>query len=282
MNTFRLSWSFVVYCVTVAMVISSFFLVADRGCACDIIAHRGASSEAPENTLASINLAWEQNADIVEFDIHLTEDNEVVVIHDDTTKRTGDIDLEIKKTTYADLLRVDVGSFFGPEFAGERIPTLAQVLATVPEGKRVAIEVKCHGNIVQRLAEEIAKSGLKDEQIFVMSFKHKEMKEFKRLNPQFEVCLLQSMRKNIITRRWKTSAGDILKKICKNGVDGVVVKSVDAIDAKFVRTIKSEGYTFRLYTVDDEAEATKLMKLHVDGFATNCPAKMLELRSQVW
>lgn len=249
--------------------------------ACEIIAHRGASSEAPENTLASVNLAWKQNADIVEFDVHLTKDDEVVVIHDDSTKRTGNVNLKIAKTNYKDLASVDVGSWFGPQFAGEKIPTLAEVLATVPDGKRVAIEVKCHGNIVKRLAEEIEKSGLATEQILVISFKYDEIVEFKRLNPQFEVCMLQKMKRHLITRRWKTSAEDILEKICGGALDGCVVKSVSAIDAEFVKTIQSADYKFRLYTVDDSAEAENLMRLKVDGIATNCPAKMLELRSKI-
>jgi glycerophosphoryl diester phosphodiesterase len=248
---------------------------------CEIIAHRGASSEAPENTLASFNLAWKQNADIVEFDIHLTRDQEIVVIHDESTKRTGDIKLNIAETDYKDLLSVDVGSSFGPEFAGEKIPTLAQVLATVPDGKRVAIEIKCHGNIVKRLAEEIEKSGLAPDQILIISFEYDEIVEFKRLNPQFEVCMLQTMRRNLITRRWKTSAEDILEQVCDGALDGCVVKSVSAIDAEFVETIQSAGYKFRLYTVDDLDEAENLMRLGVDGIATNCPAKMLELRSKI-
>jgi len=271
-----------VFAMFIASLFCCFVGMAANLDACNIIAHRGASAEAPENTLAAVNLAWEQNSDIVEFDIHLTKDEEIVVTHDEDTKRITGKKLKIKNTNYAELSKLDVGSFFGEEFKGETIPTLAQVLATVPEGKKVAIEVKCKGNIVKRLAEEIEKSGLTNDQIMVISFEYDVVSEFKKQYPHREVCLLQTMRRHLITRKWKTSAEDIVEKLVKANLDGCIVKAVSAVDARFIRTVKSSGFKFFLYTIDDLSQAEKYMKLNVDGFATNCPAKMLELRSQVW
>jgi hypothetical protein len=90
----------------------------------EIIAHRGASYLAPENTVASARLAWEKNADAVEVDVYLTTDQRVVVIHDRTTKRTGGEELEVANCTAEQLRRLDVGSFKDASFAGERIPVL--------------------------------------------------------------------------------------------------------------------------------------------------------------
>src|SRR5690554_3096282 len=99
----------------------------------ELIAHRGASWLAPENTLASVVLAWEMDADAVEIDIYLTSDNQIVLFHDATTKRTAGRDGLVEEQTLEQLRELDVGSWKGPQWEGEKIATLDQALATVPE-----------------------------------------------------------------------------------------------------------------------------------------------------
>ena len=113
-----------------------------------IIAHRGESYDAPENTLASINLAWERGAEAVEIDVHLSKDNQVVVIHDPNTLRVSGIKKKIKNSTVADLKKLDVGSWKSAEFKNEKIPTLKEVLATVPQSKKLIIEIKSEFKIL--------------------------------------------------------------------------------------------------------------------------------------
>ena len=108
----------------------------------EIIAHRGASYLAPENTMSSVLLGWEKQAD-VEVDVHLSEDGHVVVIHDASTKHITGMDLEVKGTTLEELRELDFGSHKGPEFTGERIPLLSEVLATIPPGRKLYVEIKC-------------------------------------------------------------------------------------------------------------------------------------------
>jgi glycerophosphoryl diester phosphodiesterase len=100
-----------------------------------IVAHRGASQAHPENTLAAFRAAWERGVEAVELDVHVTKDGEVVVIHDDNTKRTGGVDRAVADQTLAELKQLDVGN-------GERIPTLAEALATVPRGRTLFVEIK--------------------------------------------------------------------------------------------------------------------------------------------
>ncbi len=95
-----------------------------------IIAHRGASYEAPENTMAAVKLAWQMDADGVEIDVHLTKDEQVVVFHDDNTRRFGGNRKPIAECDYSELLKLDVGRFMGEQYKGERIPLLAQVINT--------------------------------------------------------------------------------------------------------------------------------------------------------
>src|SRR5919197_4354903 len=94
-----------------------------------VVGHRGAMGYAPENTLASFELAVEQGADVVELDVHLSRDGQVVVIHDEQLDRTTDGRGLVGDRTLDELKRLDAGSWFDPRFAGQRIPTLHEVLA---------------------------------------------------------------------------------------------------------------------------------------------------------
>ena len=117
----------------------------------EIVGHRGASYDAPENTLASIRLAWQQQADAVEFDVWQSKDGQIVLLHDKDTKRTAGVEGKVDERTYAELSRLDVGSWKSPEFAGEKIATLSEALKLTPAGKRVFIEVKCGPEVVPEL-----------------------------------------------------------------------------------------------------------------------------------
>jgi glycerophosphoryl diester phosphodiesterase len=107
-----------------------------------VVAHRGASIEAPENTLAAFRRAWELGAEGIELDVRLSADGAVVVIHDASTKRTGGVDRRVSDQSLAELRSLDVGAWKADRYMGERIPTLAEVLATVPRGGTVFVEIK--------------------------------------------------------------------------------------------------------------------------------------------
>jgi glycerophosphoryl diester phosphodiesterase len=118
------------------------FIVAARSMNVEIIAHRGASFDAPENTRAAVDLAWQQNADAAEIDIHVSRDGEIVVIHDDNTRRTTGLDAEVAALSLEELKKLDAGIWKGLQFAGESIPTLDEILALIPPGRRLFIEIK--------------------------------------------------------------------------------------------------------------------------------------------
>src|SRR4051812_29446250 len=111
-----------------------------------MVAHRGESHDAPENTLASFDLAWSRGDEAAELDIHLTKDGKLIVSHDPDTKRLpeGGVELVIKDHTADELRKLDVGSWKDPKFAGQRLPLLDEVLARLPAdpSRRQLIEVK--------------------------------------------------------------------------------------------------------------------------------------------
>jgi len=101
-----------------------------------IVAHRGSSIDAPENTLPAFLLAWEQGSDAIEGDFHITADGVIVCVHDKDTRRVAGVDLVVKDVTYQQLKDLDAGSWKAPEWEGTYMPTLSEVLATVPRGTR--------------------------------------------------------------------------------------------------------------------------------------------------
>ncbi len=120
-----------------------------------IIAHRGASGEAPENTLSAFRLAWAQGADGIEMDVHLSADGRVMVHHDDDTERLCGEKLIIAETGSARLQTLDVGRWKGEAWRGEAMPYLEDVLAEVPAGKQAYIEIKSGEAIVPALAKAL-------------------------------------------------------------------------------------------------------------------------------
>src|SRR6187399_1261740 len=108
----------------------------------ELIAHRGESADAPENTLAAFRLAWERKVPAIELDVHLTKDGRLAVCHDFDTKRCAGVACKIRESLWDELKDLDVGQRFNPKFTGEKLPLLDDVLATIPDGARCFIEIK--------------------------------------------------------------------------------------------------------------------------------------------
>jgi glycerophosphoryl diester phosphodiesterase len=120
-----------------------------------IVAHRGASYEAPENTLAAFKRAWALGAEGVELDVRVSKDGQVVVFHDDTTKRIGGVDRAVADQTLAELRTLDVGAWKHAKYARERIPTLAEALATMPAGRTMFVEIKSSADTAPAVADVV-------------------------------------------------------------------------------------------------------------------------------
>jgi len=123
-----------------------------------IVAHRGASFEAPENTLAAFKRAWALGVEAVELDVHVTKDGEVVVIHDADTLRIGGVDRPVADQTLPELRALDVGGWQHIKYKGERIPTLAEALATIPAGRTMFVEIKTGQETAPAIADVIKSS----------------------------------------------------------------------------------------------------------------------------
>ena len=231
------------------------------------IAHRGASYLAPENTVASAKLAWELGADAVECDIHLSMDNRIMVIHDSDTKRTCKSKKNIKVVeSPSTLLRdLDAGIWKDPQFKGEKIPFLSEIVETAPEGKMLVVEIKCGIEVVPPLIRFMEKSK-KTEQIVFICFDWEIIVELKKTFPANK-CYWLSGSKNGLSKKIKEAAG--------NDLDGVNLH-YSVIDEEIVKVAKENNLEVLAWTVDKPAEAKRLTEIGVTKITTNRPKWLKE------
>jgi glycerophosphoryl diester phosphodiesterase len=247
----------------------------------ELQAHRGESHDAPENTMASFNLGWKRDDDACELDIHLTSDGKLIVCHDFDTERTSGktTNLILKDHPLDELRKIDVGSWKDPRFAGEKMPTLDEVLASIPAGKRLFIEIKVGPEAVPALAEAIAHADKKPEQTVIISFNADALAAAKKRLPNLKCYYLSSLKQDKQTKQWSPSVDEIIATAKKIGADGVDVQSKPPLDSQFVRKVKDAGLEMYAWTVDDPDEARRLIGYGVDGITTNRAAW---LRQQLW
>jgi glycerophosphoryl diester phosphodiesterase len=246
--------------------------------AVELIAHRGASADAPENTLAAVRLAWEQGADAVETDVWLTRDRQIVAIHDETPARytNGTNAIPIADQSLAELKRLDVGSWKGKRWAGETIPTLAEVLATMPTGKRLYVEIKCGAKIVPVLADFVSSHPAATACLVLIGFSLEVLAELKRRLPSIPMLWVVELTPTADGRAWLPSTADSIDAVDRMGLDGLDVSAGRGVDANFVAAVHATGLQFAVWTVDDFQEARRLIAIGVDGITTNRPGWLHE------
>lgn len=223
-----------------------------------VIAHRGASVEAPENTLAAFRLAADQKADYVELDVQESKDGEVLVVHDSDLMKLGGDAAKVWEADAAYLRSIDVGSAVGPQFAAERVPTLAEALAVCKGRSKVIVELKQYGHGVrleEKVVEIVEAAGMADDCVF-MSLDHDMVRKMKALRPAWRTGVLAAK-----------AIGDLTRL----GADFVAVEK-NMVTPRFVRHAHSAGQEVYPWTVDDPAWMLTMMSRGVDGLITNKPA----------
>lgn len=238
-----------------------------------IYAHRGYSGRYPENTLAAFKAAARLPIYGVELDIHMTADQELVVIHDEAINRTSDGQGLVKDMTLVELRSFDYGSWFGKEFAGEAIPTLAQVLKVFSDTHHhINIELKSdvfvYAGMEQLVLHEIAKYQM-TERVVISSFDHEAVQRIGRLAPSVENAALFS-----------TIILDVNNYVKMIPAKAIHVSLPYAL-RKPVRDALDAGSIVRVYTVN-EPEYLRIVKdLGVDAIFTDEPEKMLAVLREI-
>ncbi|WP_430931094.1 glycerophosphodiester phosphodiesterase family protein [Saccharicrinis sp. 156] len=234
-----------------------------------IIAHRGESFIAPENTLASVQLAWNKGVKAVEVDVRLTLDNQVILMHDKTTKRTGDINNVIAKSTLDELRKVDIGVYKGKKWRGEQIPKLSEVLKTVPVNGKLIIEIKSDSEIIGPLVDVIKSSGLAAHQIEIISFNIKILAKVKKLLPQNKVLWLLDLDYYLPAWMLYVNTQKIIRKLQQHKLDGVDVWAGKKINALFVEQVKRCKLLVYTWTTNDIKSARNLLAMQVDAITSD-------------
>lgn len=232
---------------------------ATRESGVEIVAHRGASFLAPENTLAAVNLAWDQDADAVEVDVHLSKDRRIVAIHDTCTRRTAGTRFQIAQTRSSQLRLLNVGH----KSAHERIPFLEEILTTVPQGRRLFIEIKCGAEIVPILHRTLEREN-RTSQTTVIGFDIETLARCKQTMPMVPTYYLRKTRLGVPYRR------SIIKQVQAEGLDGLSLHW-QGLTTSFAKAVKESGLDLYTWTVDDVQDAKRLASMGIDGVTTNRP-----------
>jgi glycerophosphoryl diester phosphodiesterase len=266
--------------VSVIVLICATSNARGKGRVPEIEGHRGESHDAPENTMASFNLAWQRDDDAAELDVHLTRDGKLIVSHDPDTHRLADTKLVIKDTPAEELRKLDVGKWKGPQFAGEKLPMLDEVLATIPPGKRLFIEVKVGPEAVPELVRCLERAAKSPAQTVIIAFDINTVREAKKQLPKLKVYWLADLKQDKQTKAWGPGVQELIAKAKGAGVDGIDVSAKEPVNAAFVKAVHDAGLECYVWTVDDPARARDLANAGVDGITTNRAAWLREQLQQ--
>ena len=223
----------------------------------EITAHRGASAFYPENTMAAFRGAWEQGADWTELDVQQTKDGQIIVMHDSNTKRTTGKNANVWELTYDEIAQLDAGSFFSPEFAGEKVPLLREVAAFSKEsGLRLNVELKPTGHekdFEKAVVDIIREYGLENDCV-ITSQVYGVLERVKEYDPEMETVYVMSLAYGDITRM--------------EAADHFSVEASSAT-SRMVSHVHNAGKQIYAWTVNSEKSINSMIENRVDNIITD-------------
>lgn len=246
-----------------------------------VIAHRGASGHAPENTLSAVQIALDYKVDLVEIDVHLSQDGKIVVIHDASLDRTTNGSGPVDAYSLMELKELDAGSWFGVEFREEKIPTLQEVFELVSAKAIILIEIK-KGEIeryegIEKKVVDLIRTYHAESWTIIQSFQEETVSEVIRIAPELEIHKL------IIGElpggwnhdgQWRFQSATLME-----GVGAVNCFSTFG-SKRMIRQIHESGKKIFVYTINEEEEMRRYMNLGVDGIITDYPDRLIALIKQ--
>lgn len=248
------------------------FMVVNGGTR--VIAHRGFSARAPENTLAAVRLAIDAGADMVEVDVTGTSDGHVICLHDETLDRTTDGRGRATARTLNEIRRLDAGSWFSPRFANERVPTLGEVLEFAQGDILVNIEIKPeavpHGvaDAVAALIHDRHMGG----SVVVSSFSPDALRRIKVADPEIVTISLFNPELH--------DGLDPLEIVQEVGARGLNISS-DRVTRELIERCHRHGFPVGVYTVNRKRKMRRLVAMGVDAVFSDHPARMIEVRHRL-
>lgn len=220
-----------------------------------LTAHRGESYIAPENTLTALQLAWDWGAVSVELDVHMSRDGRIMVSHDGTTGRAAGVDMVIKDTDSSELRKLDVGRWKGEQYAGEKMPFLAEALEQIPAGEaRLLLEIKCGVEALPAIRDILDASG-KRSQVISISFGLDVVTESKKLMPDLETLLIRSYSRDPQTGEKLPYSKDLIQTALDANLDGLNLQ-YHTMTQEYADAVREAGLILWTWTSNDP-EITK-------------------------
>ena len=222
-----------------------------------ITAHRGASMQRPENTMSAFEEAANQGADWIELDVHESRDGKIFVMHDPNFWRTTGVDANVWEMDWEDIAKLDVGSSYSKEYAGERIPLLSEVLEFAKErGLMLNIELKPTGHekaLVKRVLNLVEEYEFED-QCIITSQSYQAVQNVRTWNPNVRTAYVSGLAYGSVSRM--------------TAADAFSVQSV-SISRSLVRNLHNRGIEVFAWTVDSRKNINRCINLGVDNIITN-------------
>lgn len=230
-----------------------------------IYAHRGASAQAPENTMAAFVLAIKQGAGGIELDVHMTKDGHIVVIHDEAIDRTSDGSGKVKDMTLSELLNFDFGCWFSQDFSGEKIPTLEQVMVRLSGWKGfLNIEIKAGDKGIESSVIALIDKYRMRERVIISSFNHYTLVNVKKLD--------DSIKTGALFMETLYAPWEYAKKIGACAIHPFY----RAINKEIISECRLNGVDVNVFTVDRVQDIKELVEANVSGIITNVPDIAIE------
>lgn len=259
---------------TALLAVGTTAVAEPRPTAPEVVAHRGASADAPENTLAAVDEAIAQGADSIEIDVQRTADGHLVLLHDGTLGRTTDVEQvfpgraldEVGTFTLEELKRLDAGSWFDGRFSGERIPTFGEYVDRVGDRAGLLVELKDPEKYPGIEKEVAAELGEPRPDAVVQSFDHESMQRFTEIAPDTPAGWLFDAR----------PAATELDEAKAAGADQIN-PSFSVVDADVVEAVRDRGMQTGVYTVNEQADMRRMIDVGVDRIITDHPGVLREV-----
>jgi glycerophosphoryl diester phosphodiesterase len=238
--------------------------------AVEFVGHRGASYDAPENTVVSQELAWQTGADAAEFDVRATKDGQLAIMHDATTKRTTGRDAKFAALTLAELRHLDAGSWKAPKFAGEKVPTIDEMFTHIAPGKRVVIHSYLGVESTAALAAAIERNHITPPRAAIISFDYEPLRATKKALPAFQALWLINAPSSDPKKKSPT-LDELIAECRATGFNGLSFNQNYPLELDGAQKIHAAGLVFHVWTVDLPQIAQRWIDLGVDSITTNRP-----------
>jgi glycerophosphoryl diester phosphodiesterase len=244
-----------------------------------IIAHRGASFDAPENTLPAIQLAWKQKIKRVEIDVHLTKENRIVAIHDANTSKISVKNYSIKEENLDTLQSIDIGSWKDLKWANTTIASLEEILKTLPKDGILVIEIKSDMSIVPVLAKAL--KHVPHNQLEFISFHYEILASIKSQLPLSKALWLLDLDYTKVTKSEILPLTEYISKATSANFDGLNLWAGLIANEKYIQEIKKHQLLVYIWTINEPKKALRFLHYGADAITTDRPLWMQQQLAQL-